>query len=53
MIIRSKLIKEVISNKTIKTIKIMIFGICHKIKIIIKRKNSLYKIQGFGLIRKM
>jgi hypothetical protein len=32
----------------------MIFGICHKmITIIIKRKSNLYKIQHYGLIRKL
>lgn len=34
-------------------IKTMIFGICHKIKEITKRKNNLFRIQDCGLIRKI
>jgi hypothetical protein len=44
--------KEQMSIKMI-IIRIMIFGICHKIKDRTKRKNNLFKIQDYGLIRKI
>ncbi len=52
MITKKKQTREETSMKAIRTMRIMIFGTCLKMRITVKRRKSSSKTQAFGSIRR-